>query len=89
MPSIKYVLGAAIALSVSSSPVLAAAQISTTAPAQPKASKVLKGARTGAVTESANQLDGGGTFLAIAAAVAVGLGIYVAVDGGDDTPASP
>jgi hypothetical protein len=77
---------AAAAVSLVASPLMA----------QGSASK-LSVARAGAAMQDASNQDesagGGGVILGVAAAIAVGLGIYVAVDNGgddeDDLPTSP
>lgn len=76
---------AAAAVSLVASPLMA----------QGSASK-LSVARAGAAMQGASSQDeeestGGGVVIAVAAAIAVGLGIYVAVDNGDedDLPTSP
>jgi len=76
-------LAAAAAVSLVATPLIA----------QGSASK-LSVARASAATQNAsNQEEGGsgGIILGVAAAIAVGLGIYVAVDNGDDDdlPTSP
>lgn len=46
--------------------------------------------RVGAPTNSSEQIGGGSSWLLVAlAAIAVGVGIYLIVDNGDDQPASP
>lgn len=75
---------AAAAVSLVASPLMA----------QGSASK-LSVARAGAAMQDASNQEegsGGGIILGVAAAIAVGLGIYVAVDNGgddDDLPTSP
>jgi hypothetical protein len=45
---------------------------------------VAKAARSGSATIKKNELAGGGVIVAILAVVAIGAGIYVAVDSDDD-----
>jgi hypothetical protein len=70
----------------------AASLVATPLMAQSSASK-LSVARAGAAMQDANDQTEGSTgiILGVAAAIAVGLGIYVAVDNGDDEdlPTSP
>ncbi|WP_425229476.1 hypothetical protein [Sphingomonas sp.] len=77
----KYLMAAAAA-TMAVAPAVAA-------PANPAAGlSVTKSARAGSPSARRSNLDGGGSFIAIAAAVAVILGIVI-VAGEDNTPKSP
>lgn len=85
------------ALSLVAAPAIAAAAPVSTAARAPVASAPVASARVstpltqpaGETVDGDNALAGGGFIVAALAVVAVGLGLYVAVDKNDDTPNSP
>jgi hypothetical protein len=71
-------------LAASAASALIAAPVAA-APANPAATlSVAKSVRTGSASAKKSELAGGGFIIAILAAVAVGVGIYVAVDSDDE-----
>lgn len=73
---------AVAACSLATTPALAASSASKLSVSQASS------ARVGTPTDEANEQAGGFPFLIVFVVVAVGLGIYAAVDG-DDEPTSP
>ena len=78
----KATMAAVLAVSMTSTPVLAQTASSASSPA------TTQSARSGAEMESANSLRGG-WFIPLLALIAVILGILAAVGGDDDPPVSP
>lgn len=76
---LKALYTAMTALSLVAAPTIAAAAPVATPLTQPAKESV----------DGDNALAGGGFIIAALAVVAVGLGVYVAVDKNDDTPNSP
>lgn len=76
----KLALGAAVTLSMVSTPVLA-----STASALPAADAT----RSGAQMTDANELGSGGWFIPLVAILAIIAGILAATSGDDDRPTSP
>jgi hypothetical protein len=65
---------------------IAAPVAASAAPASPTSSlSVSKSVRAGAPTAKTNNLAGGGFIVVILAAIAVGGGLYLAIDGDDDS----
>jgi hypothetical protein len=75
---IRKYLAAVAATALVAAPVAAA-------PINPAATlSVAKSVRTGSASVEKNELAGGGFIIAILAVIAVGVGIYIAVDSDDD-----
>lgn len=78
----KVSMGAAIAISMVSAPVLASTAPAGTAP-------VAQSVRSGAEMEQSNELGRGGWFIPLLAILAIIAGIIAAVGGDDERPHSP